>query len=44
MGEGQEEDFGSGAVVRRVMMVENYKRQGWDCSFENDKHFDLRLS
>lgn len=42
MGEDQEEDRGSGAVVTMGRVIESYERQEWVCSFENEGMFGVR--
>lgn len=44
MGEDQEKNLGSGAVMNVAISVESYERQNWDCSFENDGKFRSWLS
>lgn len=39
MGKDQEEDIGSGTVVKMGRVAESYERQDWDCSFENGEEF-----
>lgn len=42
MGEDQEKDRGSGAVVKMGRVIESYERREWVCSFENDGMFGVR--